>query len=100
MPELPLIRAPGMPGKLEPMLLERMLEEQRQRWQQGELLRVEACLMQQPALREDPEAVLQLVFGEVLLREQTGETPSLQEFQNRFPELAAQLKLQFAMDRA
>jgi tetratricopeptide (TPR) repeat protein len=81
-------------------LLERLLAEQRQQWQRGERKPVEAYLEQQPALRDSAEAVLHLVFNEVVLREQQGESPRLDEYQKRFPELAQQLALQFAMDRA
>jgi tetratricopeptide (TPR) repeat protein len=80
--------------------VERLLAEQRQRWQRGDRLPVEAYLEQQPALRDDAEAVLHLVFNEVVLREQGGEAPRLEEYQRRFPRLANELELQFAMDRA
>jgi serine/threonine protein kinase/predicted Zn-dependent protease len=81
-------------------LVERLLAEQRQQWQRGERKAVEAYLEQQPALRDSAEAVLHLVFNEVVLREQQGDSPGLEEYQKRFPELAQELALQFAMDRA
>jgi tetratricopeptide (TPR) repeat protein len=84
----------------QPPLLERLLAEQRQRWTRGDRAPVEDYLEQQPALRDDAEAVLHLVFNEVILREQEGESPSLEEYQRRFPQLTHELSLQFGIDRA
>src|SRR5262249_8564593 len=77
-------------------LVERLLADQRQRWQRGERMPVERYLEQQPDLA-DAEHILQLILNEVILREHDGETPQLQEYQRRFPHLAEQLELQFAM---
>ena len=83
-----------------PPLLERLLAEQCERWQRGDRVAVEVCLEPHPALRDDAEAVLHLVFNEVVLREKAGETPRLEEYQQRFPQLTTELELQFTMDRA
>jgi serine/threonine protein kinase/Tfp pilus assembly protein PilF len=80
--------------------LERLLAEQRERWPRGERLPVELFLEQHPAVRDDTEAVLHLIFNEVVLRERAGEVPCLEEYQKRFPHLAAELELQFTLDRA
>jgi WD40 repeat protein/serine/threonine protein kinase len=74
--------------------------DQRQRWQRQERVPVEAYLEQQPALRADAEAVLDLIYNEVVLRTELGETPALEEYQRRFPELAGPLKDQFDVHRA
>ncbi len=91
---------PGGRPESDPALLDRVLAEQRQRWQQGDRVPVEQYLEQWPALRDDAEAVLQLIFNEVVLRERGGEVPRPEEYQTRFPPLAGQIELQFAMDRA
>ncbi len=49
------------------------------------------------AMRE--EALLELIFNEVVLREQAGESPSLSEYQVRFPSLAETLRIQWEIDR-
>jgi tetratricopeptide (TPR) repeat protein len=74
--------------------------DQHRRWQRGERPRVEDYLRQFPALGEDTEAVLDLVYGEVLLRQDAGDTPQLDEYLERFPEQADQLRRQFSVDRA
>src|SRR5437870_3981243 len=89
----------GSSGPISP-LVERLLAEQRQRRQRGEQVPVEVYLVRHPALRDSAEAVLHLIFHEVVLREQAGETPRLDEYRVRFPHLAAELELQFALDRA
>ena len=41
---------------------------------------------QQPELRADPEAVLDLIYNEIVLREEAGESPRLEEYLRRFPD--------------
>jgi sugar lactone lactonase YvrE len=74
--------------------------DQQERWQRGERVRAEAYLQKYPALRADRERALELVFGEFLLREEHGETPTLEEFQRRFPQYASRLQEQVALHRA
>jgi serine/threonine protein kinase/Tfp pilus assembly protein PilF len=75
-------------------------QEQRSRWQRGERVLVEQFLKDHPALATDPEGLLELVYHEILLREQCGDTPQLEEYLGRFPELTAQLKDQFEVHQA
>jgi hypothetical protein len=77
-----------------------LLVDQRQRWQRGERVLVEAYLEQQPALRADPGRVLDLVYHEVLLREEQDEKPQLEEYLDRFPQFPSQLRLHFEVHRA
>ena len=95
------------PGELDPpgtttdgRLLDLLLKHQRQAWRRGEPAPVEAYLAQQPGLRDDPEAVLDLIYQEIVLREEAGEAPRLEEYLSRFPYLAPQLELQFEVDGA
>src|SRR5262245_59188769 len=74
--------------------------DQRLRWGLGERVSVEAYLDRQPALRADPEAVLNLIYNEVVLRGEAGERPGLDEYLRRFPELAEDLRVQFELDSA
>jgi serine/threonine-protein kinase len=73
-------------------------EDQRRRWQAGERVPVEDYLAAHPGLADD--ALLDLIFQEVVLRERRGETPPLDEYVRRFPRLAETLRLQFSVDRA
>jgi hypothetical protein len=69
----------------------------RRHWQRGERLRVEDYLARHPALRADPEAMLDLIIEEFSLREQRGEQTQPAEYLGRFPDLAAALNQQFAL---
>jgi hypothetical protein len=66
--------------------------EQYQNWQQGKRTPAEAYLHQFPVLSLDEDAACDLVYGELLLRQELGEAPSLQEYLDRFPRLADGLK--------
>jgi serine/threonine-protein kinase len=87
---------------LEPVrqLAARLEGEQRQRWQRGEQVAVEAYLTQYPALQADAEAALLLIYQEVVLREERGEAPPLAEYLRRFPQWAEQLRQQFEVHDA
>jgi serine/threonine protein kinase/tetratricopeptide (TPR) repeat protein len=74
--------------------------DQRRRWEQGEHVRVETYLEEQPGLRDDPDALLDLIYGEVVLREEYGGQPRLTEYLERFPHLAGPLRLQFEVHEA
>jgi tetratricopeptide (TPR) repeat protein len=78
-------------------LAARLLDDQSRRWQEGDRVRVEAYLEQHPELRDDPEGLLDLIFNEILLREEQGEVPDPAEYAERFPWLADQLRLHFAV---
>jgi serine/threonine-protein kinase len=74
-----------------------LLVEQSARWQRGERVLVEAYLEQNPALRTDPEGILDLIGGEMRLREQLGETPQLAEYLQRFGAWEPQLRERFGV---
>jgi WD40 repeat protein/serine/threonine protein kinase len=61
---------------------------------------VETYLERQPDLRNDSEAVLDLIYREVLLRTERGEQPQLQEYAGRFPSLTQALGPLFEVHRA
>jgi tetratricopeptide (TPR) repeat protein len=69
--------------------------DQRRRWQAGERVTVETYLEQEPGLNADPDAVLELICNEMVLREEAGAPPSLEEYLERFPQHAAELRIQF-----
>jgi serine/threonine protein kinase/HEAT repeat protein len=75
-------------------------DDQRARWQRGERVLVEAYLGQYPLLADDADAVLDLIYQEVLLRKQRGETPQLDEYLRRFPQFAGPVRDLFEGDHA
>jgi serine/threonine protein kinase/tetratricopeptide (TPR) repeat protein len=66
--------------------------EQARRWRQGDRAPAEDYLARHPALAADAEYALEVIYGELLLREEQGERPSPDEFLARFPHLAPQLR--------
>lgn len=89
------------PSDHEPAaLLTQTLEAQRQCWRKGDRVQVETLLKQQPVLGSHRDALLDLIYQEIMLREQADDQPKLEEYQRRFPELADDLALQFEVDRA
>jgi len=87
-------------GETMSRLLARLQAEQRAGWQRGERGLVETLLQENPALRSEAEAILELIYHEVLLREEHGEAPRLDEYLQRFPQFAAQLRDQFEVHGA
>lgn len=76
------------------------LAEQGRRWRAGTPAAVEECLERYPELRANPEAILDLIYNEVLLRTERGETPRLDEYTGRFPALADALGPIFEVHQA
>ena len=64
-------------GETMSRLLARLQAEQRAGWQRGERGLVETLLQENPALRSEAEAILELIYHEVLLREEHGEARAL-----------------------
>jgi hypothetical protein len=48
---------------------------------------VETYLAQRPTVQADAPAVLDLIYNEIVLREETRQSPQLEEYLRRFPEL-------------
>jgi len=69
--------------------------DQRKRWKEGEHVSAETYLNNFPSLKGNDPALLDLVYNEVLLREENGEKPDVEEYVQRFPHLEAQLRRQF-----
>ena len=65
---------PGTPGPGGPAV-EGLLADQRRRGLRGESFRVEDYIARHPALRDDTEGLLDLIYNEVVLREERGESP-------------------------
>jgi eukaryotic-like serine/threonine-protein kinase len=84
----------------DPAPLSDVLLRQSQAWRRGDRVLVESILARYPHLASDDNAVLDLIYNEVLLREEAGEKPALGDYLGRFPRLEADLKLQFEVDQA
>lgn len=63
--------------------------DQDENWCSGRPIPAESYLERYPDLRDDPEAALDVILGEFLLRERLGECPDPDEFLGRFPEHAS-----------
>ncbi len=74
--------------------------DQQQRWQTGERIQAEEYLRRHPDLRAYPDAVVDLIYAEFLLREQLGERPDAAEHMSRFPDYAEVLRAQIDLHRA
>ena len=70
-------------------------------WQAGERVFVEALLAKQvvaPVL--DSGRLLELIFHEIEIRDQQADSPQLEEYRQRFPQLAEDLETDWALRRA
>jgi serine/threonine protein kinase/predicted Zn-dependent protease len=72
-------------------LLRVLRADQHQRWHLGERVRAEVYLEHLPKLREDAEIASCLVYSEMALRAELGETDLLNEYLQRFPQYGGQL---------
>ena len=77
-----------------------VVEHHRRIWRDGKRLSVEAFLQLFPAPTLDNEELLDLIYNEVVLREEDGESPELDEYLQRFPQHAGALRDQFEIHRA
>lgn len=74
-----------------------LLIEQYNHWRRGEHRLVEEYVSVLPSLQEDPEQLLDLIYQEFVLREERGEAPRCDEYQERFPALATMIRDQFGI---
>ena len=73
---------------------------QQDQWNQGHHVSIEELIRKNQWLLEQPEALLDLIYSEVLLREDAGETPVEDDYSSRFPKLVQQISRQFQVHRA
>ncbi|MFO1007784.1 MAG: serine/threonine-protein kinase [Planctomycetaceae bacterium] len=76
-----------------------ILDQQRQLWLDGQCPSIESLLKGTP-FETDREVQLDLIYGEIVLLEELGEQPSLDEYALRFPHLKQDLDLHFEIHRA
>jgi hypothetical protein len=73
--------------------------DQCERWRSGNHTRAETYFDLLPELRADREDMLVLIGGEIQLRTEVGDSFTLHEYQHRFPDLAADIAMQYHIDR-
>src|SRR5262245_55765819 len=77
-----LAHLPALSGRGLAALL---YDHQRRCWGRGQGVPAEDYRDRLPLLREDDELLLDVVWGEVLCRQQRGEAPDPAEYERRFP---------------
>src|SRR4051812_27523373 len=83
----------------DPSVVDGLLERQRRAWDEGRRPSVEQAL-KDAALDGNTEVLLDLLYNEIVLREERGEQPSLDEYLGRYPELGGELALHFEVHSA
>src|SRR5262249_56480704 len=74
-------------------LLERLLREMGAAWARGERPLAEDFLARHPELRDRPDIAADLIYEEVCLRQQYGESVSHEAILRRFPQWRAELEV-------
>jgi eukaryotic-like serine/threonine-protein kinase len=85
------VRAPERTGGQA--LVDRLAREMADRWQRGERPLVEEFLQLHPKLRDEPQAVLRLIYEEFCLRQEAGEADAFTRLLERFPNERLELEL-------
>src|SRR5262249_44804469 len=80
-------------------LARRLWDDQRQRWAAGEKTMVEAYLAILPSPTHGG-IILDLIYGEFVLRQEAAEKPTIQEYQKRFPHYATEIGRQLSFHKA
>lgn len=75
--------------------LDELLDFQSDEWEAGRRPSLESLLECNPELKANKDAILDLIYNEVILREQHRQRPQLSDYLSRFPQLAAELERQF-----
>jgi tetratricopeptide (TPR) repeat protein/tRNA A-37 threonylcarbamoyl transferase component Bud32 len=74
--------------------------DQRGRWRAGDPVPAEVYLQRHPAVAADPDSAVDVIFNEILLREENGDRPDPDEYLRRFPDYADLLRAQIELHRA
>jgi WD40 repeat protein len=88
-------------GPMTPADLAAILRvDQHERWSRADRVLAEKYFESFPSLAESVEDAIALIYAEFLLRRELGETPSTQEYQQRFPQFSPLLECQLEMDES
>jgi hypothetical protein len=86
-------------NNLAPNLLDALLDRQKAAWDDGARPCAED-LLPGSSLPNDSEVLLDLLYNEVVLREELGESPAAEEYVRRYPHLTEDIKLHFEVHAA
>ena len=75
-------------------------EDLRRRWERADRVLVEEYLSADALANTAPDDLLDLIYHEVMIREEFGEHPALGEYLERFPQFTGQLRDQFEVHQA
>jgi serine/threonine protein kinase/tetratricopeptide (TPR) repeat protein len=81
-------------------LLADVCAAQRRRWLEGDCVPAATLLHQHPRLADAVDCAVELVYNEILLREERGEVPAVEEYVGQFPQWASQLRQLFEVHGA
>ena len=82
------------------MSVDHLLQQLTQLWNSNQRIYVEQLVIDSNATDSlDSQQWLEMICHEVVLREKLGERPDLNEYQTRFPHLANELGIQWAINR-
>ncbi|MFO0942632.1 MAG: serine/threonine-protein kinase [Pirellulales bacterium] len=80
-------------------VIDKLLDHHRNLWESGQRPIVRSLVQEIPeSLRDD--ATLDLIYNEIVLRESDGETPTLNEYLQAYPQYEAELIAQFEVHKA
>jgi len=77
-----------------------LLDELQQRWRGGDQVVVETLVHEHPQVAQNASVMLDLIYAEVLRREDCGQKAVESEYVKRFPELSEGIARQFQLHRA
>jgi serine/threonine-protein kinase len=78
-------------------LLAEIRANQRAEWQAGRRVPIQTYLEQHPQLAEDEDGAIDLIYSEILLREELGEAVDWDEYLHAYPRFAEKLRRQQAV---
>jgi serine/threonine protein kinase/tetratricopeptide (TPR) repeat protein len=81
-------------------ILEELCADQRRRWQSGDRVTAASYLEQHPTLASAAEYAVELVYNEILLRQELGEQPRPEDYLAAFPHLDPELRRVFEVHGA
>src|SRR5688500_9796268 len=82
------------------MMLKELRTDQQKSWQGGNRVSVDGYLRRYPELAKDPDALSDLILGEMVLREGIGEVARLDDYLKRYPQCASRLVQRYRADLA
>jgi len=88
------------PGTTSQELATAIRFDQREQWRRGQRFNAADYLARFPALADDAEAAVDVIYADFLLHEEFGENPQPEDYQQRFPRFAPVLREQIGLHRA